>query len=163
MIESKKAPKEIKTSCPDVRQSLEEFEKFKEAGVLESLGIEILECECTKVVGRMPVDERTRQPLGILHGGASVCLAESLCSLGAWLNIDHQTSSVVGLEINANHLGMLREGFVTATATPVHIGKRTQVWQTEITSDSGQAICSSRMTLLTLSSDHSTALPPRDS
>lgn len=159
MPESKDKKTPIKTGSQEIKEKLLEFEKFRQVGVLESLGIVITSCEKDLVIGRMPVDSKTHQPLGILHGGASVCLAESLASLGAWLNINPETHSVVGLEINANHLGMLREGFVIGRSKPIHLGSRTQVWQTDIASEKNERIiCSSRMTLLVLEGSYKEAI-----
>jgi len=100
-----------------------------------------------EVVGTMPVDARTRQPFGFLHGGASLVLAESLASVGSWLNIDASVHAAVGLEINANHLRPVREGKVRGTATPIHRGTQTHVWQISIEDDNGKSICSSRCTM----------------
>src|SRR5438045_1036602 len=90
-------------------------------GLADALGIDVLELTPTRVVATMPVDDRTRQPFGILHGGASVALAETVASLGAVLNVDLERSNAVGLEINANHLRAKRDGVVTATAVPSHV------------------------------------------
>jgi uncharacterized protein (TIGR00369 family) len=116
-------------------------------GLADQLGIEILELTPKRVVARMPVDRRTRQPFGILHGGASVALAETVASLGAILNVDIDKSSAVGLEINANHLRAKREGVVTATATPFHVGRSTQVWDIRIVDEEERPVCISRCTL----------------
>lgn len=113
----------------------------------QHLGIEFLELTLDRVVATMPVDERTKQPFGLLHGGASVALAESLASTGAWLNIDDTNSSVVGVEINANHIRAVRDGVVTGTATPLHRGRSTQVWETRIVSLAGELVSISRCTL----------------
>ncbi|WP_066092046.1 hotdog fold thioesterase [Xanthomonas massiliensis] len=95
----------------------------------------------------MPVDERTRQPFGLLHGGASVVLAETLGSMAGWLCVDPQTQACVGLEINANHLRAMREGTVTGTARAVHVGRSTQVWDILIEDEAGRKVCVSRLTL----------------
>src|SRR2546430_13446371 len=116
-------------------------------GLADVLGITILELTPTQVVARMPVDERTRQPFGILHGGASVALAETVASLGAIMNVDLDKSSPVGLEINANHLRAKRDGMVTATATPFHVGRSTQVWDIRIVDEEERPVCISRCTL----------------
>jgi len=99
------------------------------------------------VVATMPVDHRTRQPYGILHGGASVALAETVASIGATMNVDRATSVAVGLEINANHMRPKRDGVVTGTATPIHRGKSTQVWDVRIVDEEGRLVCVSRCTL----------------
>ncbi|UBV44376.1 hotdog fold thioesterase (plasmid) [Deinococcus taeanensis] len=113
----------------------------------DHLGIEILEAGGDRVVARMPVERRVHQPFGVLHGGASVALAETVASLGAHLSVAGQGMTAVGLEINANHLRAVRSGAVTATATPIHQGRTTQVWQIEITDEQGRAVCVSRCTL----------------
>src|SRR6185503_10879375 len=109
--------------------------------------IEIIEMTPERVVATMPVDDRTRQPFGILHGGASVALAETVASLGAVMNVDLEKASAVGLEINANHLRAKREGTVRATATPFHVGRSTQVWDIRIVDEEGRSVCVSRCTL----------------
>ena len=113
----------------------------------DALGITITELSAERVVATMPVDNRTRQPYGILHGGASVALAETVASLGATMNVDRETSLAVGIEINANHLRSKRDGMVTGTATPVHRGRSTQVWEVRIVDEEGRLVCLSRCTL----------------
>ncbi len=115
--------------------------------LLSTLGIEIVEAGKERVVARMPVGPRVHQPFGILHGGASVALAETAASTGAWMNVDRARENVVGLEINANHLRPKREGMLTAIATPLHVGRRTQVWEVRIGDEQGKAVCVSRCTL----------------
>lgn len=116
-------------------------------GLADSLGIELIELTSSRVVATMPVDQRTRQPFGILHGGASVALAETVASLGAAANIDREGFVAVGLEINANHLRAKSDGLVTATATPIHIGRTTQVWDIRIVDEADRPVCVSRCTL----------------
>jgi uncharacterized protein (TIGR00369 family) len=116
-------------------------------GLADRLGITIVELTPKRVVAKMPIDERTRQPFGILHGGASVALAETVASLGALLNVDLDRDMAVGLEINANHLRAKREGMVTATGVPVHVGRSTQVWEVRILDESERPVCVSRCTL----------------
>ena len=111
------------------------------------IGIEITDIGDDYISGRMPVDNRTRQPYGILHGGASCVLAETLGSLGGAFCVDVQTQIVVGLEINANHLRPAFDGYVTGTARPIHIGKTTHVWDIRITNEKGDLVCISRLTL----------------
>lgn len=115
--------------------------------LMDSLGIEVLESEKEKVVLSMPVDERTHQPAGYLHGGASVLLAETAASIAGFLNIDQETQNVFGIEINANHIKSKKDGTVYAAATPYHVGKRTMVWDIEITDETDQLVCISRCTL----------------
>ncbi|CAN5532571.1 hotdog fold thioesterase [soil metagenome] len=116
-------------------------------GLPGTLGIEILELTDDRVVATMPVDARTHQPFGILHGGASVALAETVASLGATGRIDRTAFMAVGQEINANHLRPKSDGVVTATATPVHVGRSSQVWSIEIRDEAGKLVCISRCTL----------------
>ena len=118
--------------------------------MVEHLGIEVTELGDNYIVGTMPVDKRTKQPFGILHGGASVALAETLASYGGYLTIDPEKYHVVGVEINANHLKMAKKGFVTGKCTPIKRGRSTQVWQTELTNDDGELVCISRITLMVL-------------
>ena len=113
------------------------------------LGIEITEIGDDYVVGRVPVDARTVQPFGLLHGGVSVVLAETLGSLGAFY-ASPEGHTAVGLDINANHLRATRSGWVTATARPVHIGRTTHVWQIDMVNDEGQPTCTSRITMAIL-------------
>lgn len=111
------------------------------------LGMEFSEIGPDFIKARMPVDHRTRQPYGLLHGGASVALAETLGSVGSALVVDHSKYMCVGLEINANHVRSVSKGFVTATATPVHLGRSTHVWDIKIHDDRGKLVCISRLTV----------------
>ncbi|MEO8192763.1 MAG: hotdog fold thioesterase [Gemmatimonadales bacterium] len=111
------------------------------------IGIELETLTAERVVATMPVDDRTRQPFGLLHGGASAALAETVASLGAFLNIDAESHAAVGVELNANHLRGKRDGIVTATATPLHRGRTTHVWDIRITDEEGKLVCVSRCTL----------------
>lgn len=115
--------------------------------MLAHLAMEITELGEDYIAGRMPVDHRTTQTFGILHGGASVALAESLGSIGANLCVDPTRQFCVGLDINANHLRALREGYIYAKAYPVHRGRTTQVWQIDITNEEGKTVTSSRLTM----------------
>ena len=115
--------------------------------ILEHIGVEFTEIGEDFVRGIMPVDGRTRQPYGLLHGGASVALAESLGSTGATMCIDTEQYQCVGQEINANHLRPARAGFVTGTARPVHIGGRAHVWSIDIVNEAGKLVCISRLTV----------------
>ncbi len=116
----------------------------------EHLGIEYIAVGPDFIEARMPVDHRTRQPMGLLHGGASVVLAETLGSVAAYCCVDQSKYYCVGLDINANHIRGVREGFVTGKATPVHVGKTTQVWQIHIHSEEGKLVCISRITMAVL-------------
>ncbi|WP_214467676.1 hotdog fold thioesterase [Microbacterium flavescens] len=115
--------------------------------LIENLGIEIVELRDDALVGRMPVDRRTVQPAGVLHGGASVALAETLASWAGFLAVDRERFHVVGQEINANHIRPMFSGWVTATATPAAIGRRSHVWEVRIADDAGKLVCISRCTL----------------
>ena len=115
--------------------------------MVENLGIEIIDVGKNFISGKMPVDERTKQPFGLLHGGASVALAETLGSIGAGMQIDHSSQSVVGIEINANHLKSVKSGWVFGTATAVRIGRKIQVWEIDIKDKNDNYICKSRLTL----------------
>lgn len=99
---------------------------------------------------KMPVDERTKQPYGLLHGGASCALAETIGSIGSHLVIDPDKYLCVGLEINANHISSAKEGFVIATAIPLHLGSTTHVWDIKIHNESGKLICVCRLTVAIL-------------
>jgi uncharacterized protein (TIGR00369 family) len=116
-------------------------------GLADNLGIEIVELTPERVVATMPVDERTQQPFGLLHGGASVALAETVASLASIMNIDIQTFRAVGLEINANHIRAKTAGTVKGTATSIHIGRSTHVWKIEIVDESDRLVCVSRCTM----------------
>ncbi|MFI5238943.1 MAG: hotdog fold thioesterase [Gemmatimonadales bacterium] len=116
-------------------------------GLQDTLGIKITELTPARVVGTMPVDARTQQPFGLLHGGASVALAETLASLGAYANIDGTRLVAVGVEINANHVRAKRDGSVRGTATPIHVGRSTHVWAIEIVDEADRLVCISRCTL----------------
>lgn len=116
-------------------------------GLADVLGIRIVELTPGRVVATMPVDERTRQPFGILHGGATVALAETVASLGGVANVDRDKFDVMGLEINANHLRAKTSGQLTATGTPVHIGRTTQVWNIRVVDEEHRPVCVSRCTL----------------
>ena len=113
------------------------------------LGIELTEVGDDFVRGRVPVDERTRQPFGLLHGGVSVVLAETLGSLGAYY-ASPEGHRAVGLDINANHLRSATSGWVTGTARPVHLGRSTHVWQIELVNEAGELTCVSRLTMAIL-------------
>lgn len=118
--------------------------------ILGHIGIEFTDVGDDYVTARMPVDHRTHQPYGLLHGGASVTLAETLGSTGAYLCVDPERFLVVGLEINANHVRGVREGWVTGTARPLHRGKTTQLWEIKIIDDAGKLVCVSRITMAIL-------------
>lgn len=111
------------------------------------LGIELIDIGEDHLTAKMPVDHRTHQPLGLLHGGASVALAETLGSLAASFCVDLKTQYCVGLEINANHVKGVRSGHVIGTTRPLHIGKRTHIWEIRITNEQNELVCVSRLTI----------------
>jgi 1,4-dihydroxy-2-naphthoyl-CoA hydrolase len=114
----------------------------------DALGIELTALTADYLEGRMPVDGRTHQPMGLLHGGASVALAETLGSLGAALKVDPSKQACVGLEINANHIKGVRDGWVRGRAMALHVGRSTQVWEIRIThEETGALVCISRITM----------------
>jgi 1,4-dihydroxy-2-naphthoyl-CoA hydrolase len=115
--------------------------------LIQTLGIELTEVSANSLKGRMPVDGRTFQPMRILHGGASVALAETLGSVASSLVIDIARYICVGQEINANHLRPVSEGYVYGEAKPIHLGRKTHVWSIEIKNEQGKMVCISRLTM----------------
>ena len=116
--------------------------------ITKHLGIEFTEAGEGYLTARMPVDGRTHQPFGILHGGASVVLAESLGSVASWMLLDDPTKQrAVGLEVNANHLRAVRSGWVYGRCTPIHTGRTTHVWDIRITDEQEKLVCISRLTV----------------
>lgn len=131
-----------------IREKVERLIRMDQTGLHQMLGIEFQNVTRNGLTATMPVNSRTVQPMGFLHGGASVALAETMISLGAILNIEEEGKTAVGLEINANHVRSVAEGgLVTGTARPVHIGSTTQVWETRVTDESKKLVCISRGTL----------------
>ncbi len=126
---------------------LADMQHMEKATMLEHLGIKITSIVDGVVKGTMPVDARTHQPMGLLHGGASCALAESLGSIGAFLTVDPDKYYCVGLDINANHVRTVRSGQVYGKAVALHTGKTTQVWSIEITDEQGHLVCISRLTM----------------
>jgi 1,4-dihydroxy-2-naphthoyl-CoA hydrolase len=114
------------------------------------LKIEFLEIGDDYLKAKMPVFHGTKQPMGMLHGGASAVLAETLGSICSVCCVDHLTSTIVGLELNANHIKGVKEGYVFATSKPIHIGKSTHVWNIEIRNEHGEMVCVSRLTVMVL-------------
>lgn len=127
--------------------TLEAVKQFSETNMITHLGIEFTEIGDDYIKAKMPVDHRTHQPVGLLHGGASVVLAESLGSTGAFLSVDPSKKSCVGIEINANHVRGVREGYVEGITRPIHLGRSTQVWETRIFNEAGKIVCISRITI----------------
>ena len=130
--------------------TLDEVRKFQHDTMGEHLGIEIVDIGPDYLEAKMPVDHRTMQPDRILHGGASVALAETLGSVGGTMCIDRARFQIVGQEINANHLRPATGGHVTGRARPIHLGRRSQVWNIDITDDRKRLICVSRLTIAIL-------------
>lgn len=126
---------------------LEMLNGLRNANMAEHLGIEFLEIGDDYIKAHMPVDERTKQAFGILHGGASCVLSETLGSVAAWMCIDPDKQRAVGIEINANHLRAASEGFVTGICKPVKIGRTLHVWNTEIFKGDGKMSATSRLTV----------------
>ena len=127
--------------------NIDKINNFNSKTMVGHIGIEILEANNEYVRGRMPVDKRTIQPYGLLHGGASVAFAESLGSYAGSLHVNWEKEAVVGIEINANHLKSVRSGYVFGKATPIKIGKKIHVWNIDITNENKDLICISRLTL----------------
>lgn len=118
-----------------------------EQTIIGTLGIEFTETSADRVIATMPVNAATHQPFGLLHGGASVVLAESVASVGTWNLIDQESEIAVGLEINANHIRGKASGVVTAIGTPLHKGRSTMVWDIKIMDEEEKLICVSRCTV----------------
>ncbi|AUG06784.1 hotdog fold thioesterase [Pseudomonas sp. S09G 359] len=127
--------------------NIEQLNAGQKNSIGELLDIRIESFDDDSLTASMPVDHRTHQPFGLLHGGASVVLAESVGSMAAYLCVDPSKFYCVGLEVNANHLRGVRSGRVTAVAKAIHIGRTTQVWDIRLTSDDGKASCISRLTM----------------
>jgi len=127
--------------------SLEFLNKGSAGNLVSHLGIEYTELGENFICGKMPVDFRTTQPYGLLHGGASVALAETLGSVGSNLCVDSSKYACVGLEINANHVKSATSGFVYAKAMLIHLGKKTHIWDIRITNEANQLVCISRLTV----------------
>ena len=130
---------------PDV--TIDQLKSLSPNTMMEHLGIEITDIGEDYIQATMPVDHRTHQPFGLLHGGASVVLAETLGSVAAHCTVDDQTKYCVGLEINANHVKSVKSGLVTGITRPIHIGQRTQIWEIRITNDKNELVCISRITM----------------
>ncbi|MGE3728806.1 MAG: hotdog fold thioesterase [Candidatus Sericytochromatia bacterium] len=135
-------------AAPDFSQlDLNELNFWMKNTAAESLGIECVATGNDWIEARMPVDHRTHQPAGLLHGGASVLLAETLGSVAGTLCVDRTSQAVVGVEINANHLRSVSEGFVYGRVAPLHLGRSTQVWEIRIRDSADKLICISRLTI----------------
>ncbi|MEJ2599732.1 MAG: hotdog fold thioesterase [Anaerolineales bacterium] len=134
----------------NVPTTAQELNQRAQGTMLSHLGIEFLEISEDSLKARMPVDERTIQPAGILHGGASATLAESLGSVAANLCVDPSKKVCVGLDINANHVRSVNSGWVIGIVTPIHVGKSTHVWQIRIEDEAGRLVCIARITMAVL-------------
>ncbi len=133
--------------------TVEDLNKRCENTLVQNLGIEFTEIGDDYINGIMPVDHRTVQPAGILHGGASLALAESLGSVAGFMCIDREKQYCVGMEINANHIRPIRSGRVYGVVKPIHIGRKTHVWEISISNQNGKLVCVSRITLAILNKD----------
>lgn len=134
--------------------SVEALNDIGKNTMFDNIGIKIIEVGQDYLKGSMPVDERTKQPMGLLHGGASVALAETLGSIASTLLIDMTKQAPVGIEINANHIKSARSGLVYGVVRPLHVGSRTHVWDIRITDEQDRLICISRLTTSIIDQKH---------
>lgn len=140
---------------------IEFLEKFRTCNMGGHIGMEMTEVGPDFLKGRMPVDERTTQPFGILHGGASCVLAETLGSIAGWMVINPETHRAVGLDINCNHVRAVTEGWVVGTCTPLHLGRRTQVWHIDMTEEAtDKRVAIARLTVAVI--EQGTLSPQKD-
>jgi 1,4-dihydroxy-2-naphthoyl-CoA hydrolase len=130
--------------------TLELLQKRSENTLTEHLGIEFTQITDSSLSAKMPVDHRTKQPMGLLHGGASCVLAETLGSVCSVMVVDLKKQSIVGLEINANHIKSAKDSYVYGHCTPIHIGKKTHVWHIEIHNEKKEMVCIARLTTMIL-------------
>jgi 1,4-dihydroxy-2-naphthoyl-CoA hydrolase len=142
--------------------SLEYVKQHSQGTLVSHLGIEFTEVGDDYVKARMPIDARTHQPAHMLHGGASVALAETLASWAATFVVDRTQNYCVGLEINANHLRAVGSGFAIGTARPVHLGRSTQVWEVRITDETERLVCISRVTMAVLATPNRYGAPANE-
>ncbi len=138
------------------KASLQDLARLSENTMSEQIGMEFTEIGEDYLKGKMPVDRRTVQPYGILHGGASAALAETLGSMAGALVLDPEKEYCVGMEINANQVRSVRSGYVYGKATPIHIGRKTHIWEIRIQDESGKLVCISRLTLAIISKKENT-------
>lgn len=131
----------------DKKEILRKIEERSGNTMVSTIGIEITDFGEEYLCGKMPVDGRTKQPFGLLHGGASVAFAETLGSMGAGMHVDLENYSVVGIEINSSHLKAMKEGWVYGKAVPIRIGRKIQVWDIDIKDEKDNMVCKSRLTL----------------
>lgn len=137
----------MKKSIWLIQPTLEDLQQLVRQTMVEHLGIEFIEIGEDYLKARMPVDHRTIQPDRLLHGGASVALAETIGSVAANLCVDRSRKVCVGLEINANHMRPVRNGFVYGTVKPLHMGRSTQIWEIHISDEKQKLVCVSRLTM----------------
>jgi 1,4-dihydroxy-2-naphthoyl-CoA hydrolase len=131
-----------------VKPDIEVINNFNKGTLVEHLGIELIALGDDFVKARMPVDHRTRQPMGLLHGGASVVLSESMGSMASWLVSGDTNKSIVGIEVNANHLKSAKDGYVYSITKPIKLGRTLHIWNTEIFDANENLICVSRLTVM---------------
>jgi uncharacterized domain 1 len=131
----------------DKKEILRKIEERTGNTMVSTIGIEITDFGEEYLCGKMPVDDRTKQPFGLLHGGASVAFAETLGSMGAGMHVNLENYSVVGIEINSSHLKAMKEGWVYGKAVPIRIGRKIQVWDIDIKDEKDNMVCKSRLTL----------------
>jgi len=133
-----------------IKPEIDKVNELSQNTMLSAIGIKFTELGEDYIKATMPVDHRTHQPMGLLHGGASAALAESLGSFASHLVVDSTKFNCVGLEINANHIRPKTEGFVSGTAKPIHLGSKTHIWEIKIKDERGKLICISRLTIAVL-------------
>ena len=131
----------------NINEALQKINEFQKNTITGVLGIEITDIGSDYICGKMPVDERTVQPFGLLHGGASAALAETLGSIAGGIQVNRDTQTVVGIEINCNHLRSARDGWVYGKAMPIKLGRKIQVWNIEIKNEDEKMVAVSRLTL----------------
>lgn len=131
----------------DTSVSVAQLNQLNKNTIMEHIGIEITALDAESITGKMPVDHRTHQPFGLLHGGASVVLAETLGSIASTLILEPKGQYCVGLDINANHIRGVKEGWVYGTARALHLGRSTHVWEIKITNEAEKLVCVSRLTM----------------
>jgi 1,4-dihydroxy-2-naphthoyl-CoA hydrolase len=131
----------------DKFEKIKHIKKLSQNTMIQHLGIEFTEIGDDFVCGKMPVDYRTIQPMGMLHGGASAAFAETLASVASTLQVNLEKQYCVGLDMNANHIRSIKSGWVFGEAKPIHLGKMTQVWQIKIKNEKGEMVCISRITM----------------
>lgn len=139
--------------------TVDEINRRAQNSLSDHLGIQFTKVEANSLTAKMPVISKTMQPIGILHGGASAALAETVASAAGNYCVDQENQVCVGVELNVNHLRMVNSGYVLATATPFHLGKKSQVWEIRITDEKGKLIAISRLTLMVLPKNKKTQDP----